>query len=81
MRMEMLMANDDQPDLLSGHAEIGEYLGMSEREAKHLATIDAIPTFRLPGSRIVRARRSSLKLWLREREAADLAAKHRPPVV
>lgn len=57
-------------DLLSGHAEIGGHLRMTERQAKHLAAIGAIPTFKLPGSNIVRARRTTLNAWLTEREAA-----------
>lgn len=66
------MATDAEPDLLSGHAEIGRHLGMQPRQAKHLSEIKAIPTFKLPGSNIVRARRSSLKAWLAELEGEAL---------
>lgn len=62
-----------EPDLLSGYAEIGGHLGVSERQAKHLAGSGSIPTFKLPGSAIVRARRSTLNAWLAEREAAARA--------
>lgn len=62
--------NDDQDsDMLSGHAAVGKHLRISQRQAKHLAAIGAIPTFKLPGSNIVRARRSTLNAWLAEREA------------
>lgn len=64
------MSDPENSDLLSGHAEIGAHLRMTERQAKHLAAIQAIPTFKLPGSNIVRARRSTLNAWLAEREAA-----------
>lgn len=67
------MRQEREPDLLSGYAEIGEHLGISERQAKHLAGCRSIPTFKLPGSAIVRARRSTLNAWLAAREAEAAA--------
>lgn len=60
----------NEPDLLSGYAEIGKHIGLSARQAKHLAEIGAIPTFKLPGSNIARARRATLDAHLAEQEAA-----------
>lgn len=62
--------SDEASDLLSGYAEIGAHLRLTERQAKHLAAVGALPTFKLPGSATVRARRSTLNAWLAEREAA-----------
>ena len=69
------MPDFDDSDLLSGYEDIGRHLRQTSRQAKHLAEIGAIPTFKLPGSSIVRARRSTLNAWLAEREAAARAAR------
>nr|HMO30064.1 hypothetical protein [Enterovirga sp.] len=54
-------------DLLSGHAAIGAYLSLTKRQSKRLAEIKAIPTFKLPGSNIVRAQAAQLDAWLASR--------------
>ncbi|GLS48933.1 hypothetical protein [Methylobacterium gnaphalii] len=64
------MTDDEKGDLLSGYEDIGKHLRQTPRQAKHLAEIGASPIFKLPGSSIVRARRSTLDAWLADREAA-----------
>lgn len=65
-------------DLLYGMPAIADHLGIGERQARHLADTQAIPTFKLPGNKIICARRSTLNGYLATQEAAALAAKHRP---
>lgn len=57
-------------DLLYGVPAIADHLGLTSRQARHLADTGAVPTFKLPGNKIVCARRSTLNAWLAEREAA-----------
>lgn len=59
----------DDTDLLYGYEAIGKYLQMSERQAKHLASVEDIPTFNL--GRRVCSRRSSILAWLSEKEASN----------
>jgi hypothetical protein len=62
------MAPDPRPDLLNGYAEIGEHLGMTERQAEHLKANDpTLPTFKL--GRRVCALRSKLDRWLADKAA------------
>lgn len=56
-------------DLLYGAPAIAAFLGLGERQARHLSDTGAIPTFKLPGNKIICARRSTLSAWLAEREA------------
>lgn len=62
---------ENEVDLLHGMAAIADCLGIGERQAEYLATIKEIPTFKI--GRRVCARRSSLKEWLRKREAEGKA--------
>ena len=62
------MREPEEADILHGYEEIGAFLRMTKRQATHLAEVGTLPTFTL-GSRIVRARRSSLTTWLAEQEA------------
>ena len=64
------MAEAEHADILHGYDEIGAFLRLSRRQAKHLAEVGSLPTFKL-GSRIVHARRSTLNSWLAEQEAAS----------
>jgi len=57
------------PDFLYGAPAIAAALGLSTRQARHLSDTGAIPTFKLPGNKIICARRSTLNAWLAEREA------------
>ena len=54
-------------DLLHGVPAIAAFMGLEERQARHLADTTNIPTFKI-GGRIC-ARRSSLRAWLAECEA------------
>lgn len=52
-----------QTDLLSGYEAIGDFLGMTKRQAEHLRENDpTLPTFKL--GRKVCALRSKLEAWL-----------------
>ncbi len=53
-------------DLLYGAAAIGEYLGISERQARHRVDTGEIPTFRI--GKTICSRRSTLDAWLAEQE-------------
>ncbi|MDF2797644.1 MAG: hypothetical protein K0R85_388 [Devosia sp.] len=58
----------DKPDLMNGYQEIGEHLGMSERQAEALATRDpSFPNFKL--GRKVCALRSKVDQWLADKSA------------
>lgn len=61
--------SEPQSDLLYGVPAIAAHLGVSARQARHLGETGAIPTFKLPGNKIICARRSTLNAWLAEREA------------
>lgn len=71
------MAEIPERDLLYGVPAIAAFLGIRGRQAKHRVSTGEIPTFRIGES--ICARRSTLNTWLAEREAAALAAQHRPP--
>ncbi len=53
-------------DLLYGAAAIGEYLGISERQARHRVDTETIPNFRI--GKTICSRRSTLDAWLAEQE-------------
>ena len=53
-----------------GLPAIAAHLGMSERQARHLAQKKAIPVFKLPKSALFCARRERLDAFLVEQEAA-----------
>lgn len=57
-------------DLLYGVPAIAAFLGLAARQARHLADTKALPTFKLPGNKIICGRRSTLNAWLGAREAA-----------
>lgn len=71
------MTNCESSDLLTGYAAIGSFLGWKARTVRHLASRGEMPIFNVGGKCC--ARRSTLNAWLAEREAAALAAQHRPP--
>lgn len=56
-------------DLLFGVPLIADFLGLTVRQTRHLIDIGALPVFKLPGSNILCARRSTLSVWLSEQEA------------
>ena len=62
------MAHNDDPDLLYGVPAIASCLKMTERQVYHLVAKSELPTFKI-GSKVC-ARRSSLREWLAEKEAA-----------
>ena len=70
-------APETPPDLLYGMPAIAVHLGLKTPQARHLSDKGSIPTFKV--GKLTCARRSTLNAWLAEREAAALAAKHRPP--
>lgn len=69
-------SGEQDADLLYGIPRIAKHLGLSDRQARHLAETGAVPTFKLPpGNKIICARRSTLNAWLAEREAAGREGK------
>lgn len=58
------MTSKNKPDLCHSYEEIGQHLGLTARQAKHLSETGRLPTFKL--GRIVCALRSKLDLWLDE---------------
>lgn len=58
------MTDNQSADLLYGYAEIGEYLGLGERQVKHLAEADDsdFPCFSIGRRRC--ALKSRLDAWL-----------------
>jgi hypothetical protein len=70
--------NPNAADLLYGVKAIGEFLGLTLKQAEHRIDRGEIPTFRLGGSKrgTICARRSSLRTWLDylERQAKAEAA-------
>lgn len=74
--MEAIMAakaSKPEPDLLYGYAEIGEHLGLSETQVKHLAEKDDsdFPVFNIGRRRC--AKRSSIDRWIDQQEAKGRA--------
>lgn len=65
-------------DLLYGVPAIADAFGWKVRQVYHLKDAHDLPTFKI--GRTVCAKRSSIRAWIREQEAAALAAQHRPPV-
>ena len=63
-------------DLLHGYGEIGRFLNLSERQAKHRAAAFGMPIIRMGKS--VSARRASLRAWLAEQEQAAQRAPAKP---
>ncbi|WP_454917275.1 helix-turn-helix transcriptional regulator [Xanthobacter sediminis] len=60
----------EESDLLYGVPAIAEFLGRTEKQARHRVEAGIIPTFKMPGARSVCARRSTLTAWLADLEAA-----------
>lgn len=58
---------EERGDLLYGAAPIADFLGMTEKQARHRIERGQVPTFRIGGT--VCARRSTLNAWLAEQEA------------
>ena len=57
------MPDETRPELLNGYEEIGQHIGMTERQAEHLRTNDpTFPTFKI--GRKVCALRSHVDMWL-----------------
>lgn len=65
--------------ILFGIPSIAEHLGITERQARHLSDKGSLPTFKLPKSAIICARRETLKTWLAEQEAAARQPRPAPP--
>lgn len=62
------MVTETRPDLLNGYAEIGEHIGMTERQVEALVARDStFPTFKL--GRKVCALRSKVDRWLLDKAA------------
>lgn len=58
-----------EPPLLLGLEAIAGFLGISERQVRHLAGKGHLPTFKLRKSGLVAARPDSLRAWLAQEEA------------
>lgn len=71
------MSTTEEGDLLYGVASIAGFLGIRPRQAKHRAASGHIPTFKVGDT--VCARRSALRRWLAEQEAAAAAARSEGP--
>lgn len=54
-------------DLLQGADDIAKFMGLSRRQAYHLAAAGRIPVFKMGA--IVCARRSTILSWIAEQEA------------
>ena len=72
-----MSAAEHDPDFLYGMPAVAAHLGLKVPQARHLSDKGTIPTFKV--GKLTCARRSTLNAWLAEREAAALAAQHRPP--
>lgn len=70
------MSENAESDLLYGVPAIAAYLGLTEKQARHRIEAGSIPTFKMPGTRTVCARRSSLTAWLAELEASAKGGAH-----
>jgi len=62
-------------DLLTGTKAIAAFMGMTPRQCQHKIDKGIIPSFKLPGSKLQHARRSTLTAWLTECEQASRKAK------
>ncbi|ACB28432.1 hypothetical protein [Methylobacterium radiotolerans] len=62
-----------EPPILLGLAAVADFLGITERQARHLAGKGSLPVFKLRKSGLVAARPESLRAWLAAEEAAALA--------
>lgn len=67
----MTAETDADVDLLYGMPAIAEFLGMELDQARHLARQGEFPTFKIRKLRC--ARRSTLRRWLADLEAAAMA--------
>jgi len=65
-------AKDDKPDLLHGAPAIAKHLGLAVRVVYHLHDQSLIPTFKM--GKTVCARRSTLRDWMAQQEAAAATA-------
>ncbi|EHP93424.1 hypothetical protein [Methylorubrum extorquens] len=70
-------ATSDATDLLYGVPAIATAFGWKPRQVYHLKDQHELPTFKI--GRTVCASRAAVRSWLAAREAAALAAQHRPP--
>ena len=70
--MENQLAIESAPppdgDLLFGVPKIADFLGVTERQARHQCESGRLPTFKM--GQIICSRRSTLWRWLAEQEAA-----------
>lgn len=62
-----------EPPILLGLAAVAGFLGISERQVRHLAGKGSLPLFKLRKSGLVAARPESLREWLAAEEADALA--------
>ena len=62
--------SDANDDVLDGYSEIGLFLRMTDKQAKHRALAGEIPTFQIGRRRY--ARRSTLLAWMAEQEAKSV---------
>ena len=69
---EKTEASGEVSDVLNGYAEIGKFMGCTERQAEWRCTNGGVPTFKI--GRSVCARRSTLRRWMDEQEAAAKGA-------
>ncbi|MBC2887300.1 DNA-binding protein [Brucella intermedia] len=60
---------EDKADLLYGARPIADFLGMTEKQARHRIDDGHIPTFRIGGT--ICSRKSTLTKWLDEMEAQE----------
>lgn len=65
---------ENDGELLYGAKAIATFLGIGEKAARHRIEAGVIPTFKLPGTLTICARKSSLRAWLAECEAKAQAA-------
>lgn len=69
--MEAQAAIETEPaplgDLLYGVPAIGEFLGLTARQARHLCEVGRVPTFKV--GKMICSRRTMLSTWLDEQEA------------
>lgn len=68
------MTDTHEAPLLMGLPAIAGFLGLSERQARHLASKGTLPVFKLKQSALICARPTTLRSWLAEQEAAALAS-------
>ena len=71
------MSDVEDAGILHGFEAIGRHLGVSADAARGRVAKEGMPIAR--SGRRVWIRRSTLNAWLADREAAVLAAQHRPP--